>query len=63
LRSAFGNRLPQVLGHPNFAKDILRKVVDNMLHMTQEKDKLMVSFALTCKAMVPTVNEWLSKQR
>ncbi|MBC7905126.1 MAG: hypothetical protein H7Y60_00040 [Rhodospirillaceae bacterium] len=63
LRSAFGNRLPQVLGHPNFSKDILRKVVDNMLHMSMEKDKLMASFALTCKAMVPTVNEWLSKQR
>lgn len=62
LRGAFGNRLPQVLGHPNFAKDILRKVVDNMLHMNQEKDKLMTSFALTCKAMVPTVNEWLAKQ-
>lgn len=63
LRMAFGNRLPQVLGHPNFAKDILRKVVDNLLHMSQEKDKLMVSFSLTCKAMVPTVNEWLAKQR
>ncbi|MGE5516496.1 MAG: hypothetical protein ACM31D_11825 [Bacteroidota bacterium] len=62
LRGAFGNRLPQVLGNPNFAKDILRKVVDNMLHMTQEKDKLMTSFSLTCKAMVPTVNEWLAKQ-
>lgn len=62
LRGAFGDRLPLVLGHPNFAKDILRKVVDNMLHMNQEKDKLMASFALTCKAMVPTVNEWLAKQ-
>lgn len=62
LRSAFGNRLPLVLGHPNFAKDILRKVVDNLLHMNQEKDKLMASFALTCKAMVPTVTEWLAKQ-
>jgi hypothetical protein len=63
LRSAFGNTLPKVLGHPAFAKDILRKVVDNLLHMNQEKDKLMASFALTCKAMVPTVTEWLSKQR
>jgi deoxyxylulose-5-phosphate synthase len=62
LRGAFGDRLPMVLGHPAFAKDILRKVVDNMLHMNQEKDKLMASFALTCKAMVPTVNEWLAKQ-
>lgn len=63
LRSAFGNKLPTVLGHPNFAKDILRKVVDNLLHMSQEKDKLLASFSLTCKAMVPTVNEWLAKQR
>lgn len=63
LRAAFGARLPLVLGHPGFAKDILRKVVDNLLHMSQEKDKLMASFALTCKAMIPTVNEWLSKQR
>jgi len=62
LKVAFGKRLPLVLGHPGFAKDILRKVVDNMLHMTQEKDKLMASFSLTCKAMVPTVNDWLSKQ-
>ncbi|MCR6629797.1 MAG: hypothetical protein NVV74_06945 [Magnetospirillum sp.] len=63
LRGAFGNKLGQVLGHPNFAKDILRKVVDNMLHMNQEKEKLQASFALTCKAMVPTVTEWLAKQR
>jgi hypothetical protein len=62
LKAAFGSRLPQVLGHPAFAKDILRKTVDNLLHMSQEKDKLMASFALTCKAMVPTVNEWLAKQ-
>jgi hypothetical protein len=63
LRVAFGPKLPQVLGHPNFSKDILRKVVDNLLHMSQEKDKLMTSFGLTCKAMVPTVTEWLAKQR
>jgi hypothetical protein len=63
LKSAFGDRLQNVVSVPAFAKDILRKVVDNMLHMNQDKDKLMASFALTCKAMVPTVNEWLTKQR
>lgn len=62
LKMAFGAKLSQVLGHPGFAKDILRKVVDNLLHMSQDKDKLMASFSLTCKAMVPTVNEWLAKQ-
>lgn len=63
LKAAFGAKLANVLSRPAFAKDILRKVVDNLLHMTQEKDKLMASFALTCKAMVPQVTEWLQKQR
>jgi hypothetical protein len=61
LKAAFGAKAPMVMGHPAFGKDILRKVVDNLLHMSQEKDKLMTSFALTCKSMVPTVMEWLSK--
>lgn len=63
LKSAFGSKLPLVLSRPAFAKDILRKTVDNMIHMNQEKDKLMASFALTCKAMVPSVMDWLSKQK
>jgi hypothetical protein len=62
MRGALGNKLPMVVGNPNFSKDILRKVVDNMLHMNQEKDKLMASFSLTFKAMVPSINEWLAKQ-
>jgi hypothetical protein len=62
LKSAFGDRAAPVMSHPGFAKDILRKVVDNLLHMNHDKDKLMLSFALTCKAMVPAVNEWLVKQ-
>jgi hypothetical protein len=62
MKGAFGDKLQMVMGNPNFGKDILRKVVDNLLHMNQEKDKLMVSFGLTCKAMVPTVNEWLARQ-
>lgn len=63
MKAAFGDRLGPVLAMPAFAKEILRKVVDNLLHMTQEKEKLMVSFGLTCKSMVPTVTEWLAKQR
>ena len=60
LKSAFGARLPQLLSIPSFSKDILRKQVDSLLHMSQEKDKLMTSFALTCKAMTPAVDEWLA---
>lgn len=62
LKTGFGPRAPQILSRPAFAKDILRKVVDNLLHMNQEKDKLMMSFGLTVKAMMPAVEEWLAKQ-
>ncbi|OAN48020.1 hypothetical protein A6A04_04480 [Paramagnetospirillum marisnigri] len=60
LKTAFGPRLPQLLSIPAFAKDILRKQVDSLIHMSQEKDKLMTSCALTCKAMTPAVDEWLA---
>jgi hypothetical protein len=62
LRSAFGDNLPLVLSHPGLAKEILRKIVDNLLHMSQDKDKLLMSFMLTCKAMVPSVLEWVGRQ-
>ncbi|TAN64437.1 MAG: hypothetical protein EPN20_08335 [Magnetospirillum sp.] len=60
LTTAFGSRLPHILVIPSFGKDILRKVVDNLIHMQQEKDKLMTSFALSFKAMVPAVDEWMA---
>jgi len=63
LTTAFGKKLPQILSIPAFAKDILRKVVDSLLHTHQEKDKLMTAFALTCKAMAPTIEEWLAANR
>lgn len=62
LRSAFGKDLVSVLKNPNFAKEYLRKMVDNLLHMTQEKDKLMAAYAITLKSMVPTVREWMVQQ-
>ncbi|MDA8230859.1 MAG: hypothetical protein M0006_05925 [Magnetospirillum sp.] len=62
LRAALGPKLPMVLSAPSFSRDMLRKVVDNLLHMTQEKDKLLASFTLTCKAMVPSILEWLARQ-
>ncbi|ARJ64890.1 hypothetical protein WV31_03970 [Magnetospirillum sp. ME-1] len=62
LKTGFGPRASEILAIPAFAKDILRKVVDNLLHMTQEKDKLMLAFELSVKAMVPAVDEWLAKR-
>lgn len=63
LRQALGDTLPQVMSLPNFAKDILRRLVESLLHMSQEKDQMLVATALTCKAIAPQIMEWLSKQR
>lgn len=62
MRFAFGDKLPAVLAQPNFAKDILRKLVESLLHLSQEKAQLAVSAQLTCKAIAPQVAEWLTKQ-
>ncbi|HIJ38124.1 MAG TPA: hypothetical protein HPP80_04430 [Rhodospirillaceae bacterium] len=62
MRSAFGDRLPAILAKPAFARDILRKLVESLIHLTQEKAQLLTSAQLTCKAIAPQVFEWLSKQ-
>lgn len=63
LKSSFGDRLPQILSIPNFSKDVLRRLVDSLLHMSQEKDQLAVATTLTCKAIAPQVLDWLQKQK
>lgn len=63
LRHSLGDVLPQVMSQPNFAKDILRRLVESLLHMSQEKDQMQVAASLTCKAIAPQIMDWLSKQR
>ncbi len=62
MKSAFGAELENILSRPSFTKDILRKVVDNLAHTNQDKEKMMVSIGLSCRAMVPNVAEWMAKQ-
>lgn len=63
MKMAFGDKLPSILGHPNFAKDVLRKLVESILHLSQEKSQLAMSAQITCKAIVPQVMDWLAKQQ
>ncbi len=63
LTQAFGADLPALLRNSNFGKEHLRKMVDNLLHMSQEKDKLLVSFGITCKSMVSSIQEWMVHQQ
>ena len=62
LTSAFGNDLPAIMANSDFGKEFLRKMVDNLLHMSQEKNKLLISYGITCKSMVSTVHEWMVTQ-
>ncbi len=64
LKAALGDRgCAAVMAIPNFSRDILRKLVESLLHMSMEKDQLKVSAELTCKAMIPQIKEWMIKQR
>ncbi len=62
MKFAFGDKIRAVLSRPAFAKDILRKLVESLLHVSQEKNQLAISAQITCKAIAPQVLDWLSKQ-
>ena len=62
MKFAFGDKISLILSHPGFAKDILRKLVESLLHITQEKAQLAISAQITCKAIAPQVLDWLAKQ-
>ncbi len=63
LKASLGDAIQPVLSQPNFSKDVLRKLVESLVHMSQEKDQMLVSTTLTCKAIAPQILEWLSKQQ
>lgn len=63
LRTALGPKVHTVLGIPSFSKDVLRKLVDSLLHMSGEREQLRMTIQLTCKAIVPNIIEWLGRQK
>jgi hypothetical protein len=63
MRSAFGANFKEALANPHFAKDILRKLVESLQHVTQEKVQLAQSALITCKAEAPQVAAWVERQR
>ena len=62
LRAHFGPGTEQLLALPSFAKEILRKNVEGLVHMTQNKDHMQAAQMVTWGAMAPRVEEWLSRQ-
>jgi hypothetical protein len=62
MKFAFGDKIRAILSRPAFAKDVLRKLVESLLHVEQEKSQLAISAQITCKAIAPQVMDWLAKQ-
>ena len=62
LCGALGEKAFQALGKQGFVQEFLRKMVDNLLHMTQGKEQLLMSTEVTCNAMAPQIIEWLNKR-
>jgi hypothetical protein len=62
LRTTFGPKLAQLLALPQFAKEVLRRQVEGLVHMHQNKDHMLAAQMVTWGALAPRVDEWLAKQ-
>jgi len=62
LRAHFGPKLQPLLALPNFAKEILRKNVEGLVHMHQDKEHIQAAQMVTWAALAPRVEEWLARQ-
>lgn len=62
MKHAFGSKAADILAQPDFAKDILRKLVESLLHLSQEKEQMLISAQITCKAIAPQVAQWMAKR-
>ncbi|SRR5579859_353153 len=63
MRASFGPAIKPALSNPAFAKDMLRKVVESLQHVSQEKAQLLQSAMITCKALAPQVAQWVERQK
>jgi hypothetical protein len=62
LRTTFGPKLAQLLALPQFAKEVLRRQVEGLVHMHQNKDHMLAAQMVTWGALAPRVEEWLARQ-
>jgi hypothetical protein len=62
LRVTFGPKLVHLLALPQFAKEVLRRQVEGLVHMHQNKDHMLAAQMVTWGALAPRVEEWLTRQ-
>lgn len=62
LRETLGDALEPALASPAFARDVLRKLVEGLVHMRQEKDAMHAKVLVICQVLAPQVRDWLKRQ-
>lgn len=62
MKSAFGERLRDVLGHPRFAPEVLHKIVESVRDLTYKPEQLRQAVSFSCKAVAPDVLRWAERK-
>jgi hypothetical protein len=62
LKVQLGDHLDMTLSSAQFGKDILNRIVDSFIHLKKDNDQLVVYAELTCQALAPTIQDWLSRR-
>ena len=63
MRKSYGPSLRPALSNPAFAKDFLRKMVESLQHVQQERAQLAQTALISCKATAPQVAAWVERQK
>ena len=63
MKATFGPRVEQLLALPNFAREVLRRQVEGLLHVRGDKAQMTDIHTITWSAAEPQVLEWLAKQQ
>ncbi len=63
FRGNFGDDLEMILSQKSFAFDVMHRLVESFVHLKKEPDQLKVYADMTCKAILPSMQEWLAKTK
>ena len=62
MKAVFGQKMEAMLALPSFAREVLRRQVEGLLHLRHEKAQMAEIHMITWTAIAPNVVEWLARQ-
>jgi hypothetical protein len=63
FRTHFGTDMEPLLSQKSFSFEILHRLVESFVHLKKDAEQLKSYGDLTCKALAPSVQAWLAKNR